>query len=199
MCRLVETIRIRDRNLCNMEWHNRRFNRSRRALFGINETEDLRQIITLPDNLEKGTYKCRILYGESIRSIDFSNYTPREIGSLRLVQADNLNYGHKYADRKVLERLLSERKECDDVLIVRNGLVSDTSFSNIIFLTGEGRWITPDRPLLRGTMREYLLDQGRIRMDRIAPADIRKFVKARLINAMISMEDECDVDVGMIL
>jgi 4-amino-4-deoxychorismate lyase len=85
----------------------------------------------------------------------------------------------------------------DDVLIVKNGWITDTSFANILFFDGK-RWLTPEKPLLKGTQRENLLRQGLIFQANISPASLPDFSKARLINAMIRFEDEIDVKIGRI-
>lgn len=60
----------------------------------------------------------------------------REIRSLRLVAADDeLDYHLKYADRSALARLLQRRDDCDEILIVRDGAITDTSYSNVAFST----------------------------------------------------------------
>jgi 4-amino-4-deoxychorismate lyase len=79
-----------------------------------------------------------------------------------------------------------------DVLIVKNGLITDTSFANIAFSDGN-KWYTPDTPLLKGTQRAYYLAQGILTERRISPADLRGFTKARLINAMLDLNTGNDI------
>lgn len=186
MCQLLETIRIADRRLINMAYHNERFNRSRRELFGITEELNLEDIVRLPGNLNIGTWKCRIVYDSTIHSIGFSPYTPRIVRSLQLVADDTIDYHYKYLDRTRFDHLRSQIQS-DEILIVKNGFITDTSYSNIIFYDGE-KWITPSSYLLNGTMRQFLLDTSRIVCDEIRPADICYFKSARLINAMLDME-----------
>jgi 4-amino-4-deoxychorismate lyase len=78
------------------------------------------------------------------------------IESLKLVEDNTISYRHKYSDRSHLLELMNMRGDCDDILIVKDGYITDTSFSNIVFFDGD-KWVTPARPLLRGTMRESLL------------------------------------------
>jgi 4-amino-4-deoxychorismate lyase len=74
----------------------------------------------------------------------------------------------------------------DEVIIIKNGCVTDTSYTNICFFDGK-EWLTPDTPLLQGTMRRYLLDKGVIREVRIRRKDIQYFKKVSLINAMMEL------------
>jgi len=50
------------------------------------------------------------------------------------------------------------------------------------------RWITPAQPLLKGTMRQQLLDAGVIHEDAIRAAQIPLFKKVRLINALLGFD-----------
>jgi 4-amino-4-deoxychorismate lyase len=82
---------------------------------------------------------------------------------------------------------MTRRGDCDDILIVKDGYITDTSFSNIVFFDGE-KWVTPARPLLRGTMRESLLKRNLIGEENITVDDLNKIKEARLINAMLPLE-----------
>lgn len=47
------------------------------------------------------------------------------------------------------------------------------------------QWLTPAHPLLAGTKRAFLLDQGAITEKDLTPDDLMKAEKIRLFNAMI--------------
>ena len=66
-----------------------------------------------------------------------------------------MNYDLKYFDRKIFDDLKKNIK-ADDILIIKNGFITDTSIANILFFDGK-KWITPKKPLLKGTVRERLL------------------------------------------
>jgi 4-amino-4-deoxychorismate lyase len=91
-----------------------------------------------------------------------------------------------------LLELLAKRGDCDDILIVKNGYITDTSFSNIVFFDGD-KWVTPARPLLRGTMRESLLKTNYIEETDILVNDLKKFTIARLVNAMLPFRTATDI------
>ena len=105
------------------------------------------------------------------------------IRSLRLVFSDTVDYRFKSTDRLVLSGLLAQRDGCDEVLIVRRGLLTDTSFTNIALFDGEA-WYTPAEPLLRGTMRASLLAEGKLRERDIRPQDLVVYQKIMLLNAL---------------
>lgn len=186
MCRLFETIKISDSEPCNLRLHENRLNLSRLKLFGSTGQISLADNIRVPDDCQTGVYRCRIIYEEAIISVEFIPYQPAAVRTLKLIQADGTDYSLKYLDRTCLTGLI-DREVADDVLIVKNGNVTDTSYSNIVFTAGR-QWITPDTPLLRGTMREKLLSEGTIKEERITPGDLYKFTHFRLINAMLGFE-----------
>ena len=84
---------------------------------------------------------------------------------------------------------MSKRGECDDIVIVKNGYLADTSISNLVFFNGTD-WITPEKPLLAGVTRERLLAEGRIRTGNIRVTDLDQYTGCKLINAMRYPEEE---------
>jgi 4-amino-4-deoxychorismate lyase len=193
---VVETIRIENRTLDAIRYHNDRFNRTRKELFGVNEKLDLTDVIAIPDNIGDGVYKCRVIYNESVQRIEFAAYSPRTVNSLKLIHADTIDYSSKYEDRAGLLSLLSGIPE-DDVIIIKNGNVTDASYANLAFFDGD-QWFTPDTFLLRGTRREQLLEEGIIRSARITVEDIAKFHSCRLINSMMLWQESPVVPIGSI-
>jgi 4-amino-4-deoxychorismate lyase len=105
-----------------------------------------------------------------------------------MVNVDGVDYRYKYADRKKLQDLYTQRGDADDVLLIKNGLITDTSYANIVFRKGKG-WFTPELPLLPGTRRAFYLSQERIETLPIRPEMLPEFDEAHLINAMISLEE----------
>ena len=185
---LLETIRIQDRKVMNAGYHNRRLNESRLELFGTKGNIYIRHLIKIPAGMGMGTYKCRIIYDEKIREIQVLPHLPKTVRSLRIVKDDEIDYTFKYADRSRLEQLLSLKGDCDDILIVKKDCITDTSYANIVFQSANGDWITPDTPLLRGIMRQSLLEHGTIREQRIKLPDLSGFEKAVLINCMMDLD-----------
>jgi 4-amino-4-deoxychorismate lyase len=196
MCHLFETIRIENGKLWNLSFHNERLNRSIKELFGTDNRYDLGKIISMPENLPKGKVKCRVLYTTDIVSITFQKYEIRKLSSLRIVENDSIEYAYKFEDRKCLEELKSGITS-DDILIVKNGYITDTSFTNLIFWDGT-KWITPATPLLKGTMRAMLLDEQKIYEEDIRKSEIRFFKCAGLINAMMGLDDCIKIDINNI-
>lgn len=185
--KILETIKVENRQFANIHYHNERFNRSRQALFGATDMMYLEEIINIPKEIGFGIYKCRIIYDMNIHNMEFVPYHPKLIQSLQLIQADDINYNYKYLDRNVFTNLLSKASE-DDVLIIKNGFLTDASYANIVFWDGT-KWLTPSTPLLYGTKRQVLLDAGAIIEAELKPADLKYFYDAKLINAMLDWEN----------
>lgn len=186
MYQLFETIKIIGGEPRNLSLHEERMNRSRHKLFGNSDLLNLAEYITVPDNAKEGLVRCRVTFGTSVNSVEFFPYIPAGIRTLKIVEAGTLVYDHKYLDRSRLNALI-DKSAADDILIIKNGCVTDASFANIVFTDGN-RWITSDTPLLYGTMRELLIREGIIESDRIKIGDLALFTHFRLINAMLGFD-----------
>lgn len=197
MSLLFETIRLKDGALQNTEYHHARLNFSRKSLFQLADEIVLKQHIQIPAFCMKGLFKCRVMYGKEIESVEFELYVTRNIGSLRLINDNAIDYSFKYTNRDSLNQLLKQKGQADEILIIKNGFITDTSFSNIIFFDGN-KWFTPSTPLLRGTMRSYLMESNQISEVEITVSDLKHFKYARLINAMNPLDDGRDIEMRRI-
>ena len=184
MVPLFESIRCFNGRIYNIKAHNERVYRSRKAVLGIDERVDLRSLIQVPGSCKKGLFKCRIAYGMNFDNPVFTKYTPRKIRSLKIVDV-HFDYNHKSEDRSNINEAFAQRGDCDDVLMVRDGLITDTSYANVAFFDGDN-WYTPSSPMLEGTRRTQLLKQNRIIESPILRSDLYKFKRVALFNAMIS-------------
>jgi 4-amino-4-deoxychorismate lyase len=150
----------------------------------------------LPPHLTRGKVKWRILYGRKIELMEFLPYRPKEVRSLRLVEASP-DYAYKYADRTALETLLQQKGNCDEILIVRNGQITDTSYSNVV-LQQNDRYYTPSSFLLNGTKRQQLLREGRISEKEIRAEELHRYNRILLINAMLDVDDAQSIPISNI-
>lgn len=198
MSLLVETIKVKDGEIFNIDYHSKRFNKTRKDIFNAGPPVDLSDKIIIPAYARKGLFKCRIEYDRHIREIDFSPYELKRIRTLRLIDAGDLEYHHKFINRDKIDQLLEQKGECDDILMVKNGKITDTSCANIILKAEDHTWYTPSSYLLRGTKREFLLDSGLILEKDITPGSLGKFKELRLINSMIDIEDTDSIAVSSI-
>lgn len=180
---LFESISVKNSIIQNYEWHQERFLRSYVTYYGQKPKYSLADPLEIPEYATRGTFKLRVSYGEKGQKFELDRYEIKEIKSLQLIEDNEIEYNLKYTDRSHLKQLWNQKGVCDDVLIVKNGLITDTSFCNIVFYDGE-KWLTPDQPLLEGTARARLLDEGRIIEAAIGVNDIKDFSHFKLINAM---------------
>ena len=172
-------------------------NNAREKLFLSNKSIDLEDALTVYENCKTGIFKCRVEYDHNIHKIEFTPYNKREIKTLQLVFVDEINYQYKYSDRSCFDRL-KKKTNTDDILIVKNGFIADTSFSNIIFFDGN-KWFTPSTPLLEGTKRKELLEKRIILEQEIRPRDLKNFKKAMLINAMLDFDENTGIEMRNII
>lgn len=195
---LFESIKIEEGIPQRLEWHQARMDDSFLRFFGRPGAPALARVMKVPADYRSGVVKCRFLYGRTSWTTDFSVYTPRKIESLRLVTGDHLEYSMKFTDRYALEELQKQKGSCDDILIVRNGRITDTSYTNIVLFNGE-RWVTPVYPLLAGTGRGRLVSEGRIVEADITTEDLWHYKTFKLINAMLEFEEQEELPVEQIL
>lgn len=193
---LVETIKVLNGKIYNLLYHQRRLEYSFEVYFKQKPFFLLQNVITIPERFSKGLVKLRFLYNKDDYKLEFSYYTPRKINTLKVIENNKICYSLKLTDRSQINRLLKQKGNYDDILIVKNGFITDTSISNIIFYNGS-KWITPAAPLLKGTCRDKLLKEGKIKEGIIKINDLHKFNSFCLINAMIC-EDLLPIPIGNI-
>lgn len=179
---LVETIQVRDGQLKNLEYHNKRFNTSRLELFGLDDFQSLENIIKIPSECSEGIFRCRVVYEKEIQEVTFTPYIYKEIKTLKLVDIGDWNYSFKYADRSFMNDLLTENKDFDEVIMTQHGFITDCTIANLAFWDGSN-WFTPSTQLLKGTKRQQLLDRQEITEKEIKIEDLGKYEGVCLINA----------------
>ncbi len=195
---LFETIRVAAGTPRHLAYHTARLNRSRRELFGSTDVIDLAGVIEGKiDDIFAVEYRCRVTYGREIGEISFAAYVRKTIGSLALVDGGGLGYAHKYVDRSGIEERLAGCG-ADDILIVREGLVTDASIANVAFFDGS-HWLTPASPLLPGTTRARLIDEGRVQPADIRASEIGRFSTVALMNSMVGFDLEHPIPVQTII
>ncbi|MEA1953646.1 MAG: aminotransferase class IV family protein [Campylobacterota bacterium] len=180
---LLETIKIDEGRVYHLPYHQARCDKSREALFGTKRHLALSSFIKAP---KKGLYRCRIVYGEKIQTVEYIPYRAKKINSLKIVSS-NLEYDHKYANREALNKLLTLNSSADEILIEKNGYITDTSIANIAFYDNK-QWFTPKTPLLKGTTRARLLDEGFLQLRDIRKDQIANYTQVALMNAMIGFK-----------
>ncbi len=180
---LMETIKIEDGKVANLAYHQARFDRGRRDIFDSKERLELSSFIKPPP---KGLYRCRIIYSHKIESVEYIPYIPKEISTLKIITSD-IEYSYKYANRDELNSLLKIYPNIDEVIIEKDGYLTDTTISNIALYDGK-EWFTPEIPLLQGTMRAKLIDDGFLHTKSIRKEELDNYTHVALINAMLGFK-----------
>lgn len=176
----LETIKALDGQVQNLPYHQERLN----AALNSSDIYDLEEYLKPP---KEGLYKCRVVYDERDIELSYLPYEKRTVSSLKIVYNDEIDYTKKYLERSLLNELFALRADSDDILIVKGGLITDTSIANVTFFDGVD-WITPKRPLLKGTTRERYLRSHKIVEKDIFVDDLKSFQKLALMNAMIDFD-----------
>ena len=191
MLQLLETIKVDDEQAYHLKYHQARLERSCSAL-GWRLDYKLHQLIKPPS---KALFRCRFVYDEEGYNIEYLPYQAKKIQSLKSIHADTLNYELKYADRSALDELCEEKENADDILIIKDNLLTDTSVANIAFFDGHS-WLTPKEPLLKGSTRARLLEKKKLKLADITLEEAKKYKRFALMNAMIGFVEIQD---GIIL
>jgi 4-amino-4-deoxychorismate lyase len=197
MCRLIETIRIENGVPSLLPLHQERVDWTRKELFGLKDDcnlEDHLSDFSLP---QLGIWKCRMTYGVKIEKTEFEPYQKKSIQSLQIIVADDFIYEHKFANREGIQHLFNLRKQADDILIIKNQLLTDTSYCNVALWNGKN-WITPLYPLLKGVRRESLISSGIVQTGDISIIDLKNFYFIKLFNSMISFEEAEEISISSI-
>ncbi|NOR86416.1 MAG: hypothetical protein GQ527_02280 [Bacteroidales bacterium] len=197
MSLLLESIQILNGKPLRLDYHNDRLNRSRNQLMCSHDDIYLEDYLQIPDEYSKGKVKCRILYGQDISKIEFEPYKEK-IFHRYLLQNTNIDYPFKYSDRSAFDLLIKKQETSNCLILVKDGLITDTTFSNLIFKHQNGNWLTPSKPLLEGTQREYLLDEGVINEQSIPIGELENYTHFMLINALLDFDESRAVSVDVL-
>lgn len=187
MYQFIESIKVEDQELFLLEFHQKRVNGTF-AHFGKEGSIDLAKIFKNLEHDEDGLYKMRLVYDmdKKVRT-QMIPYAIPEIQDFQLVENNSFDYSFKFEDRKELEKM-KMKSRAEEIIIVKNNHITDTSFSNILFLKGKD-WFTPSTYLLNGVQRQHLLKKKKIKEAEITMQNIKEFSHFQLINAMNDFDD----------
>lgn len=187
MSQFIESIKVEDKEIFLLDLHQKRVNQTF-SHFGKEDSIDLAKIYKNLQHDEDGLFKLRISYDLDKRvRTQMIPYAIPEIQDFQLVENNSFDYSFKFEDRKELDKMKMKAK-AEEIIIVKNNHITDTSFSNILFLKGKD-WFTPNTYLLNGVQRQHLLKHKKIKEAEITLQNIKQFSHFQLINALNDFDD----------
>jgi 4-amino-4-deoxychorismate lyase len=183
MYQLVESIWIKNREIQNLEFHQMRYEATMSDLYPGATIRNLVDYINL-DLAGDGEFKCRVLYSNKIFEVQYAKYERRKIRSLKIVFDDQIEYPYKFIKRQNLDFLFDKKNASDEIMIVKDNLLTDCYYYNIVLEHLDGSLHTPKSPLLKGIMRQKLIFENKIHESDIYLNEIKEFSKIHLINAL---------------
>ena len=193
---LVESIKAENGQFFLLDYHQDRLERTFHAVYKSSCPWQL--VAILPQAPSQGLFKVRFLYNATYFSIEVQPYVPKIIKTLKLIEIGDYTYPHKWTDRSTINAAFAQRGNCDDVLMTKNGFLTDASYANIVLFDGTN-WVTPEKPLFEGVQRSYLLDHKKIKTATIAATALSDYQGFQLINAMNSFVENRFLSVGGIV
>ena len=201
----IETFMLRGGELIAGELHRERMLRTLReqgadtgstflqSLLSSSPWREVEAYLAGQQLLPATTYRLTLEYSlTGLSAIRLVPYCKRTIRALRpILLPDGFEYSYKYTDRSFFDRMKAELASEEEPLFVRpDGTITDTSFTNVLIET-ESDYLTPTRPLLKGTQREGLLRAGLIaEADDLTLSTLRAKAKSiLLINALLPLEE----------
>jgi len=171
-----ETIKCDEDEIFHLDYHKQRVSRT------IGKNIDLNEYI-YPPSIE--LLRCKVIYNQNdIVDIEYHPYKQRDIKSFKIVYDEEIDYKYKAVNRENIDKLFNQKDKADDIIIFQNGYITDTSIANIaIYL--DGIWTTPKNPLLNGTTKQRLLDDGFLKEANITLEQLLKAEQFAIMNAMI--------------
>jgi len=171
-----ETIKCEDFEVFNLDYHHKRVART------IGKNLNLQEYINPPTN---ELLRCKLVYDDNeILNVEYFTYKKREFKNFKIIFDDNIDYSKKYLNRDKLDNLFLKKDSCDEIIILKNGVVTDTTIANIAIFY-DGVWITSKNCLLEGTSRARLIEKKELFVKDISLDMLKKASKIALMNAMI--------------
>ena len=175
-----ETIKCEDFEVFNLNYHQKRVANT----IGLNI--NLQEYI---NPISEELLRCKLIYDENgVVDVLYFPYKKREIKSFKIIFDNEIEYSKKYLNRAKLDELYEKRDDCDEVIIIKNEIVTDTTIANIAIFY-ENSWITSKNCLLGGTTRARLLEEKKLFEKDITLDMLKNASKVALMNAMIGFDE----------
>lgn len=188
MCQFIETMCVEQGRIINLDYHLERIKNTRKRFWNTKKIVPTDQLLALAATQDSRA-KLRFTYDkENIYDLSCTPYKTRKIERLKLLESNDIEYNYKSVDRSEINLLKAQTEPTEEIVIVKQNCLTDTSYTNIALFDGS-QWITPSTPLLKGTRRAQLLDAGRLIEREVLATDLKSFQSISLINAMMDLEE----------
>ena len=197
MSQFFESICIKEGIAQNLSAHQLRVNRTLNAFHASIDSivlvDIVKQLVLPPE----GLFKLRISYdlNGNYQPV-FTPYQYKQIQNFALVDIKGHRYDYKFSNRNwINEALALSGKE--EIMMHDAGFIKDCSYTNLVFYDGVN-WYTPSVPLLEGTQRAKLIQEGIITPKVLYISDLPNFQKFKCINAMIQWDVAVEYKIELI-
>lgn len=198
MSRFLETIRICDGQPLHLDWHQGRVSDTFSKFYPGAAPFRLESLFRTSTPPAGSDLRWRIRYDHISCETEFSSFQVKPLQSLQLIRLPpEYSYWYKFADRRILELASSRRGVADDVLLIRDGWITDTTVANVAFLKNN-RWYTPAIPLLAGTTWKRLVTHGTLTPRPIHVHDLDRYEACAVFNALRDWDPALAIPVGAI-
>ena len=197
MSQFFESIRVNDGVVENLNFHQARVNKTLNAFDASQHSIDLTKIIQQLVLPTVGLFKLRISYDlNGNYEAKCNPYQYKQINDFALMDIKGHRYDYKYANRDWINETLAQSGK-DEIIMHDDGLIKDCSYTNIVFFDG-ANWYTPESPLLEGTQRAKLIQEGVITPKALYVSEVPNFQKFKCFNAMIHWDAAVEYKIDLI-
>jgi 4-amino-4-deoxychorismate lyase len=197
MPQFFESICINDGVAENLHFHQARMHTTLNAFNASQYSIELKTIIEELVLPALGLFKLKISYDlNGNHQAEWNPYQYKQINHFALVDIHGQRYDYKYVNRDWIYQALDQSGK-DEIIMHDGGLIKDCSYTNIVFYDG-AKWYTPQLPLLEGTQRAKLIEEGVIKPKALYLEDLANFQKFKCINAMIQWDVAVEYKIDLI-
>jgi 4-amino-4-deoxychorismate lyase len=197
MSQFFESIRVKDGIAEQLGFHQLRVNRTLKAFDASNHSIELASIVQQLVLPADSLFKLKISYDlNGNYQSAFTPYQYKQIQNFALVDIKEQSYDYKFSNRDWINEALIQSGK-DEIMMHDGGLIKDCSYTNIVFYDGVN-WYTPAVPLLEGTQRAKLIEEGIIQPKALYVQDIPNFKKFKCINAMLDWNTALEYKIELI-
>ncbi|MEO6693420.1 MAG: aminotransferase class IV [Saprospiraceae bacterium] len=182
-----ESIALRNGKILNLVEHQSRINHCFKIYYPGYIAINLADIEIISDQNKFELVKLKFQYNHNEYSMGYSKYTTQRIKEFFLYPLPSFIYNFKFSDRLFFDSLKCKIPIDSEYIFLQNNLLTDTSYSNLIFQDGNS-WVTPKECLLNGCMREKLIKEKKISERSITTEDLKYYSGFKLINALNEFE-----------